>query len=305
MMLYRRYRGKRDLCRIVDDYKPDIIHTNVGPLDIANNVAKKRKITHVWHIREYQDVDFNMHFYPSRKCFYKKIHHENNHLIAITHNIFGHFNMKATDRVIYDGVFEKMDKRLEVDKSDYFLFVGSLKEAKGLKLLLLAYIEYVKNGGQYRLLIAGEGGPKSYKDECVKLIEENNLNNRITFLGFRDDVYALMQKAKALVVPSRFEGFGFITAEAMHNSCLVIGRDTGGTKEQFDNGLNMHLEEIGLRFSSKEELEHCLHKVEGMDDSAFEQILDNAFETVNGLYNNDICVERVLDFFLEVVDGRK
>lgn len=40
----------------------------------------------------------------------------------------------------------------------------------------------------------------------------------------------------ALIVPSPFEAFGLITAEAMFNKCLVIGRDTAGTKEQFDNG---------------------------------------------------------------------
>ena len=45
-----------------------------------------------------------------------------------------------------------------------------------------------------------------------------------------------MSKALALFVPSSFEGFGFITVEAMFCGCLVIGRNTGGTKEQFDNG---------------------------------------------------------------------
>lgn len=45
-----------------------------------------------------------------------------------------------------------------------------------------------------------------------------------------------MNRATALIVPSPFEAFGLITAEAMFNKCLVIGKDTAGTKEQFDNG---------------------------------------------------------------------
>lgn len=39
-----------------------------------------------------------------------------------------------------------------------------------------------------------------------------------------------MNRATALIVPSPFEAFGLITAEAMFNKCLVIGKDTAGTK---------------------------------------------------------------------------
>lgn len=57
-----------------------------------------------------------------------------------------------------------------------------------------------------------------------------------------------MSKAQALIVASRFEGFGFITTEAMWNDCLVIGKNIAGTKEQFDNGVAETGHEIGLRF---------------------------------------------------------
>ena len=40
----------------------------------------------------------------------------------------------------------------------------------------------------------------------------------------------------------------------MLNNCLVIERDTAGTKEQFNNGLKDTGEEIGLRFKTVEEL---------------------------------------------------
>jgi len=47
----------------------------------------------------------------------------------------------------------------------------------------------------------------------------------------RDDVYAIMSRATALIVPSHFEGFGRITAEAMFNGCLVAGYNSAGTRE--------------------------------------------------------------------------
>lgn len=67
-----------------------------------------------------------------------------------------------------------------------------------------------------------------------------NIASQVVFLGMRKDIYSLMKDAMALIVPSYWEGFGFITTEAMFNGCLVIGRNTSGTKEQFDNGLDRH-----------------------------------------------------------------
>ena len=40
-----------------------------------------------------------------------------------------------------------------------------------------------------------------------------------------------MKKATALLVASPFEGFGRMTAEACFNGCIVIGKDSGGTRE--------------------------------------------------------------------------
>ena len=57
-----------------------------------------------------------------------------------------------------------------------------------------------------------------------------------------------------LIVPSIFEGFGFITAEGMANGCVVLGRNTAGTKEQFDNGVKMTGKEIGVRFIDDNEM---------------------------------------------------
>ena len=45
----------------------------------------------------------------------------------------------------------------------------------------------------------------------------------------------------------------------MYNHCLVIGRNTAGTKEQFDNGLDQTGEEIGLRFDSDLELKTLMY----------------------------------------------
>lgn len=304
-MVYKRSRGYKNIDKLVKEIHPDIIHTNVGPEDYGHYISLKNNIPHVWHIREYQDKDFKMHPYPTMKSFRNKLQHPNNHLVSITKDIFRHFSMDVNkDEVIYDGVFPEKKEVVKGVKEPYFLFTGSLKEAKGLDFLLVSYIEYIKQGGTYKLLVAGAGGPVAYKERCLSMLQDAGIEAYVEFLGFRDDVYSLMSHASAMIVPSRFEGFGFITAEAMYNDCLVIGRNTGGTKEQFDNGLLLHGQEIGLRFLSYEELTNHLLAIECNGVSYYSEMRDRAFHTVNKLYTNQVNLNNLLSFYKKILNNK-
>lgn len=250
------FKVRSQVEKVIQEVKPDIVQTDVGPLDIALDTCRKLRIPHVWHLREYQDLDFKMHFFPSKQYFKKKILQKGNFNVAITKGVFDYWNLRSIDKVIYDGVFTQntpLLQPIESEKENYFLFVGRIEEAKGVHVLLNAFGEFLIKHPNFRLLLAGAVS-ENYYARCMEIVNNNGIKDSIEFLGEREDVYSLMSKAKALVVPSRFEGFGFITAEAMVNGCLVIGKDTAGTKEQFDIGKNMVDKEIGLRFLTEEEL---------------------------------------------------
>ena len=76
------------------------------------------------------------------------------------------------------------------------------------------------------------------------------------FLGRKNttEVYNIMHHASAFLMLSKFEEFGFTTAEAMFNHCLVIGRNTAGSKEQFDNGQSFSGIEIGIRVNNVKDI---------------------------------------------------
>ena len=59
---------------VISDFNPDVVHTNIGPLNIAFNICQELGIPHVWHLREYQDLDMGIEFYPSKEKFIEKIH---------------------------------------------------------------------------------------------------------------------------------------------------------------------------------------------------------------------------------------
>jgi len=299
-ILFNTFAIKK-LTKICNKVKPDIIHTNVGPLNIGFKVARKLRIKHIWHIREYQDLDFGMRFFPSKKNFFKKLHYDNNYSIAITKDVFRYWNLrKNIDTIIYDGVVANESHTYISQKEKCFLFVGRVEEAKGVLLLLKVFAKFTQVNTEYSLLIAGRGNGEYYK-RCLDFVKSNNLEDKVSFLGQRNDVYQLMERAKALIVPSRFEGFGFITTEAMYNHCLVIGKNTAGTKEQFDNGFIYKSSEIAFRFNTAEELLQLLHNTVDLQEEQYQEITKNAYETVMENYTIQKHIDTVKFFYNEII----
>lgn len=292
--LWFNSQAKMTLYRIGKEIMPDLIHTNIGPDHIGFHVAKRLNIPHVWHIREYQDLDFDMTPFFSKNYFMKKLQNPNNKVIAITKGIFNHFSMHNNSRVIYDGVLKANNINFQLEKEKYFLFVGRLEEAKGIKTLIEAFVEFCKCESEFELRIAGDG-ESNYKKDLEQIISDAKLTSRVHFLGFRDDVTNLMAKATALVVPSRYEGFGFITVEAMFNGCLVIGNNSGGTKEILEE------KNLGILYSGHNELVIALKTLVTNGIESYYPMLMEAQKTAVALYSQEQNGKAIFEVYQEII----
>ena len=284
------------LLRFAREWKPDIIHTNVSVVDIGYKVARKLGIQHVWHVREYGDFDFD--FAPSYASFLGKLNSDGNYCIAITNGVKEHHNLSDKKcEVIYDGVLSENVCRYNSQKSSYFLFAGRLEEAKGIEMCIRAYVSYYhESKTTAELWVAGD----TVESQYFAYLRDLATGAPIKFLGMRKDIYDLMYNAKALIVPSRHEGFGFITAEAMFNGCLVIGRNTSGTKEQMDNGKSQTGKEIALRFETEEELTARIREVDSRDISEYENMILRGQSTASKLYSSENHVKKVMNVYKRI-----
>lgn len=298
---WKRDKARKDLRNIINEFHPDIVHCNCGPLTFSLKVCQEMDVVHVWHIREYTKMDMNLDMIPTFSLFKKGLKQQGNHCIAITKGIFDFFELQeGKDKVIYDGVFDIPQQKKFVDyaKENYILAAGRIEPAKGTLMLLEAFSKFHKKHFDIKLLLAGGFSNPQYLEQCKTFVSDNRLEESVLFLGERNDVYQLMQKARFLVVASPSEGFGFITAEAMLNSCLVIGRNTAGTKEQFDNGLLLTGEEIGLRFETTEEL------VDRMEDALTNPntyMREKAFEVVTQKYTMQSHIQQLVNFYNDIL----
>lgn len=296
--IYLNYIATKKICEIARRFRPDIIHTNVSVVDVGYKVAKQLHLPHLWHIREYADK-IGMHHYPCLCAFLGRLR-QHSFAICITKDIQKHFKLKESNsRVIYDGVLSEKYIRFDRAKEKYFLFAGRLEPIKGIEELLIAFAEFCKlrPDSGFKLKIAGDTTDVCYRNHLINELRRMQVEDKVEFLGMRKDVFDLMSKTYMMIVPSRSEGFGFVTAEAQFNGALVLGRDTDGTKEQFDNGLRLTGEDIALRYTTHQELIHAMCDVVDKGIEYYFSMIERSQKVVRELYSKEHSVRQIYDFY--------
>ncbi len=286
----------------------DIIHSNVSVIDVGYIASRLAHIPHIYHIREYGEKDFGWQHYVGKSRFLNRLNLTEQYNICITKDIQHYVQQDVNPHsiVIYDGVLSINAIHYCSQKEPYFLFAGRLLPAKGIMLLLQAYSMYCTLcTNPIPLHIAGDTNDMEYKAQLLHIVETNHLEDKVSFLGMRNDVISLMQEAIALIVPSISEGFGFITTEAMFSGCLVIGNDVAGTKEQFDNGQRLTEKEIGLRYTTQEQLvQHLLDITESVHNNTFthmyEPMILRGQRVVKQLYTTECNTEQIYQFYKNI-----
>lgn len=287
------------LC-IVNQFKPNLIHTNMSVISIGYYVARFFQIPHIWHIREYGALDINtFYYYPTFRHQLRRYKKNNSYTLCITKDI-QRYNKLATwknSKVLYDGVLPASSVTHSPKKRPYFLFAGRFEPIKGILPLIDAYATYCQiHPTPLPLHIAGNG-TATYTKLLTDKIANYHLEDKVILLGMRNDILSLYKEAKAFIVPSLFEGFGLITAEAMFSGCLVIGNDTAGTKEQFDNGKEITGEEIGLRYNTQEQLVQHLIDVTNNSIGYYTPMILRAQQVVSQLYSTETHVKNVYNLY--------
>lgn len=290
---YINFKLVNKISDMVKKSEIDLIHSNVGPILLGFKTAKRNNIPHVWHLREYQDLDFKLRTLYSKKDFIKMINSPINHSIAISKSIYNHFSLKGDSKMIYNGVLKSTNIQFKPLKKKYFLYVGRLSEEKGVKILIRAFINFSKINQGYELFLAGEY-EGNFKEELTSLLD-TQLKNKVRFLGNRNDVFDLMSSATALIVPSLHEAFGRITVEAMFNGCLVIGNDSGGTQEILKE------EDLGLLYSGHEELALTMETVVSNGIESYFSIIKKAQERAIDLYSVEQNANGVYEYYKEIL----
>lgn len=186
--------------------------------------------------------------------------------------------------IIQNGiVVEKFKNALPYKKSDIckeftedvrlICMAGRFSKSKDQQTLIRA-MQYLPEN--VHLLLAGEG---PLKKENIKLTKQVKVENRVHFLGFRNDMERILKTVDIVVLSSNWEGFGLAAVEGMAAGKPVIASDVAGLRE--------NVKGAGILFQkgNDKELSEIIKKL---------FVNKNKYEKVSQL-----CLERANDFTIE------
>lgn len=110
------------------------------------------------------------------------------------------------------------------------LYIGRLKEYKGINLLFNAISMFGKNSKRIHVTVIGEDQNDIYKNK----LQTNKTEENVNFKGIipYERIRSFYQRTKIVVIPSLWpEPFGRTVIEAMACGCAVVATNVGGIPE--------------------------------------------------------------------------
>lgn len=246
---------------IIEDVNPDIIHVHstwAGFFVRLPYLFKKRKVKIIYQSHGWA-------FLMDTSNYKKNIYALVERILSIpTDKIINISNYEQNQAIkyglnknkmimIYNGVEDKVSKsnlKLNWDKNKInLLFVGRLDRQKGLDLFLDIYDKMKLDN--IHLYVIGTGVLDDNLPKSTKYV---------TYLGWVDnkDIDAYYQACDAVIMPSRWEGFGLVAIEAMRNSKAVIVSNRGALPELIQDNINGYVFDINI----DNDLENILLKLD-------------------------------------------
>lgn len=279
---------------ILGDEDIDIVHSNTGAITIGVSVAKALKAKHVWHLREFQNIDFHGFPYNGWEDFYKLIN-ESDAIIAISKAVYNHFNLSThkNSYIIWNGVRSISSCIFNRKKKDFILYCSStVYYSKGLHDLLEAYANSELPKKQIYLYVLGSMD-KEYDQVIQKIINKYQIGNYVIFKGQCNSVDKYMSEALCFVLPSLNEGLGRVVIEAMFNGCPVIVRNNGGPTEYVKDKMN------GFVFDTTNELTNLLNYV---INNSTDEICLRAQKFVVDNFSEEVYGEKILNIYKTLIN---
>ena len=118
----------------------------------------------------------------------------------------------------------------------YLLFVGRVASNKGLPNLIEALAEMPAGDRRPLVLMGADWGERSHLEELAR---RRGVAELLVFLGHVPDrrgYRAVLRRARALVLPSEWEAYGFVLLEAMAARTPIVATAVGAVPEVLGGG---------------------------------------------------------------------
>ena len=202
-------------------------HYNIPILLNANLLVT---IHDIWHIVDKSPVQFLRNVYARVLFFFIKFKKAN--IITVSNftmnEIIAYTNINSNITVVKNGIDKFWKSNKSYKKSRNIIYVGNIRKHKNVSLLIDSFKNI--NDSSFKLLLIGSSN---------NYLKKNNFNNQnIKFIDKvdREKLVEYYNNARLLVLPSKYEGFGFTPLESMACDCPALVSDFSAIREICKDG---------------------------------------------------------------------
>jgi glycosyltransferase involved in cell wall biosynthesis len=286
--------------------RPDLIHIhNVSDLYSWGFVGKLLKIPVVWHVHTH-------HAEPRSRTHFRLC----DHMIFVaeaSRKQFERLEGLPPHTTVHNAVdFERFHPprdrraakaRLGLSPERLTIgFVGNLVPRKRPEWAVQAALDLLKAGHDVQLVMVGEDRSKNggYMRRLEDLVRNAGATDRVHFLGYRQDVPAVMQAMDVFLLSSEAQGeaFPLVVLEAMACRAAVVSTRSAGVPEAIADG------ETGL-LADADDYQSFLAQVARSvsDDTLRESVACAGYRQAQQRFSVERCGKQVLEVYEKVLKG--
>ncbi len=231
-LIIRKYLKKNQI---------DLVYINTSTLISPSIAAKLYGIPSMFHIHEIPNGNpiYSKFITVFLNIFPKKI-------ICVSKSVYDFWiknGVKKTKaKIIYNGYnLEKSKPKILSKYKIVFTSIARIIPYKGHSLLITIFEMLCEKNENIYLQIVGDTLPEyqKYLEELKLDIKKRELNNKIKFLGYKDDVTSILNKSNFFIhTPLSPDPLPTVIFEAIKCETPVITNNLGGAYEILNNGKN-------------------------------------------------------------------
>jgi glycosyltransferase involved in cell wall biosynthesis len=192
-----------------------------------------------------------------------------------------------------DGITKKIRNSFNISDNDFLIgSIGRLCWQKGFEYLIHSLPDVLSKYPNVKILLVGDGPLKNTIKDLTKTL---NVEKKVIFAGFRDDVKNILSALDMLAVPSLVEGFPMIVLEAMAMQKPIVASKIEGIIEQLEDGK----EGILIPARDHNSIANSICRI--IENNHFaEKIGKAAREKVKKLFSVETMIRKTEDIYLSV-----
>lgn len=167
-------------------------------------------------------------------------------------------------------------EKLNIKKGQLaIIHIGRFSEQKNHKFLIKIFKEFNEIESNSKLYLIGIG---ELKDKIESEIKQMNLNDKVVFLGTRDDVPQVLQAMDVFLFPSNYEGLGIVAIEAQASGIQCFISDKVPKEVMITDLVNY----ISLNKNEKEWAQILKERINiNQRRNTYKEVLNNGYDIKN------------------------